>query len=84
MKLLFRGSLLIINLRRYAQSWRHKTQTAFPVIQVTTLYTAPTAIRSLMSFGDDHILGTNRASLRILGSVGEPINPEAWRWFHNV
>uniref|UniRef100_A0A914ZVS0 Acetyl-coenzyme A synthetase n=1 Tax=Parascaris univalens TaxID=6257 RepID=A0A914ZVS0_PARUN len=52
--------------------------------KVTTLYTAPTAIRSLMSFGDDHILGTDRASLRILGSVGEPINPEAWRWFHNA
>uniref|UniRef100_F1KV43 acetate--CoA ligase n=1 Tax=Ascaris suum TaxID=6253 RepID=F1KV43_ASCSU len=52
--------------------------------KVTTLYTAPTAIRSLMAFGDDHVTCTDRSSLRILGSVGEPINPAAWRWFHSV
>ncbi|VDM27323.1 unnamed protein product [Toxocara canis] len=52
--------------------------------KVTTLYTAPTAIRSLMAYGDEHVLGTDRSSLRILGSVGEPINPTAWRWFNNV
>lgn len=49
---------------------------------VTTLYTAPTAIRALMREGDGPLKTTSRASLRILGSVGEPINPEAWRWYH--
>ncbi|SQB25591.1 acetyl-CoA synthetase [Citrobacter koseri] len=49
--------------------------------QVTILYTAPTAIRALMAEGDKAIEGTNRSSLRILGSVGEPINPEAWEWY---
>ena len=49
---------------------------------VTILYTAPTAIRALMAEGDKAIEGTTRTSLRILGSVGEPINPEAWEWFH--
>uniref|UniRef100_A0A183U4U4 acetate--CoA ligase n=1 Tax=Toxocara canis TaxID=6265 RepID=A0A183U4U4_TOXCA len=52
--------------------------------KVTTLYTAPTAIRALMAFGNDYVLGSDRSSLRILGSVGEPINPSAWRWFHSV
>ncbi|OON41691.1 acetate--CoA ligase [Izhakiella australiensis] len=51
--------------------------------KVTILYTAPTAIRALMAEGDKAIEGTSRNSLRILGSVGEPINPEAWEWFHN-
>ncbi len=46
--------------------------------QVNILYTAPTAIRALMAEGDKAIEGTDRSSLRILGSVGEPINPEAW------
>lgn len=50
--------------------------------QVTILYTAPTAIRALMAQGDKAIHGTNRTSLRLLGSVGEPINPEAWEWYH--
>lgn len=50
--------------------------------QVNILYTAPTAIRALMAEGDKAIEGTNRSSLRILGSVGEPINPEAWEWFY--
>ncbi|BBG60647.1 acetate--CoA ligase [Providencia rustigianii] len=50
--------------------------------QVNILYTAPTAIRALMAEGDKAIEGTRRDSLRILGSVGEPINPEAWEWFY--
>lgn len=49
--------------------------------QLNILYTAPTAIRALMAEGDKAIEGTQRTSLRILGSVGEPINPEAWEWF---
>jgi len=52
--------------------------------QVEILYTAPTALRALMREGDDYVKKTSRASLRILGSVGEPINPEAWRWYHDV
>lgn len=51
---------------------------------VTEFYTAPTAIRALMRFGDAHVKATSRNSLRVLGSVGEPINPEAWRWYHDV
>lgn len=50
--------------------------------KVTLLYTAPTAIRALMAEGDKAIAGTSRASLRIMGSVGEPINPEAWEWYY--
>ncbi len=50
----------------------------------TTLYVAPTALRALMRFGDGPVTRTSRSSLRILGSVGEPINPEVWRWFHDV
>ena len=52
--------------------------------KVNIFYTAPTAIRSLMREGDGPVKATSRASLRILGSVGEPINPEAWGWYHNV
>lgn len=52
--------------------------------QVNILYTAPTAIRALMAKGDEAIAGTNRSSLRIMGSVGEPINPEAWEWYHRT
>nr|WP_113866595.1 acetate--CoA ligase [Brenneria salicis]NMN92692.1 acetyl-CoA synthetase [Brenneria salicis ATCC 15712 = DSM 30166]RBP62470.1 acetyl-CoA synthetase [Brenneria salicis ATCC 15712 = DSM 30166]RLM30602.1 acetate--CoA ligase [Brenneria salicis ATCC 15712 = DSM 30166] len=51
--------------------------------QVNILYTAPTAIRALMAEGDKAIEGTSRASLKIMGSVGEPINPEAWEWYFN-
>ena len=51
---------------------------------VSIFYTAPTAIRALMREGDGPVTATNRASLRVLGSVGEPINPEAWLWYHNV
>ncbi|MBZ0087054.1 MAG: acetate--CoA ligase [Thermomonas sp.] len=52
--------------------------------QVSIFYTAPTAIRALMREGDGPVTATSRASLRVLGSVGEPINPEAWRWYHDV
>jgi acetyl-CoA synthetase len=52
--------------------------------KVNTFYTAPTAIRALMGAGDDHVTKTDRSSLRLLGSVGEPINPEAWNWYYNV
>jgi acetyl-CoA synthetase len=52
--------------------------------QVNTFYTAPTAIRALMGAGDDFVNKTSRSSLRILGTVGEPINPEAWEWYYNV
>ncbi len=52
--------------------------------QVNIFYTAPTAIRALMSGGEDLVKRTNRSSLRLLGSVGEPINPEAWEWYYNV
>ncbi len=52
--------------------------------QVNTLYTAPTLIRALMALGDAHVHATSRQSLRLLGSVGEPINPEAWLWYHRV
>jgi acetyl-CoA synthetase len=51
---------------------------------VTVLYTAPTAIRGLMRFGDDWPAKYDLSKLRLLGSVGEPINPEAWRWYHRV
>ncbi len=50
--------------------------------QVTQFYTAPTAIRALMRQGDAFLERTSRASLKLLGTVGEPINPEAWRWYH--
>jgi acetyl-CoA synthetase len=52
--------------------------------QVNTFYTAPTAIRALMGAGDDHVKKTSRKSLKLLGTVGEPINPEAWEWYYNV
>jgi acetyl-CoA synthetase len=52
--------------------------------KVEIFYTAPTAIRALMRDGDEPVKATSRASLRLLGSVGEPINPEAWLWYHRV
>jgi len=52
--------------------------------QVTIFYTAPTAIRALMREGEAPVKKTSRASLRLLGSVGEPINPEAWRWYYDT
>ena len=52
--------------------------------KVNIFYTAPTAIRALMREGDKPVTVCDRSSLRLLGSVGEPINPEAWKWYHNV
>jgi acetyl-CoA synthetase len=52
--------------------------------QVNIFYTAPTAIRALMREGNASVAATSRKSIRLLGSVGEPINPEAWLWYHNV
>jgi acetyl-CoA synthetase len=52
--------------------------------QVNIFYTAPTAIRALHAVGDEPVTRSSRASLRLLGSVGEPINPEAWEWYYNI
>lgn len=52
--------------------------------QVNIFYTAPTAIRALMAAGNDPVTSTSRQSLRVLGTVGEPINPEAWRWYNDI
>jgi acetyl-CoA synthetase len=52
--------------------------------KVNIFYTAPTALRALMRDGESHVKSTSRASLRLLGTVGEPINPEAWLWYHRV
>ena len=51
---------------------------------VSIFYTAPTAIRALMGLGDEFVTKSKRSSLRILGTVGEPINPEAWKWYYEV
>lgn len=51
---------------------------------VTLFYSTPTALRALMSFGDEPVLKTSRKSLRVLGTVGEPINPEVWQWYFDV
>ena len=53
-------------------------------IQATIFYTAPTALRALLRFGDEPVKKHQRTSLRVLGSVGEPINPEVWQWYHDV
>jgi acetyl-CoA synthetase len=52
--------------------------------RVTVLYTAPTAIRAFMRWGDEHVTRFDRSSLRLLGTVGEPINPEAWMWYRRL
>jgi len=52
--------------------------------RVNQFYTAPTAIRALMAYGDEHVRAHNLSSLKVLGSVGEPINTEAWVWYHEV
>jgi acetyl-CoA synthetase len=74
--LMFEG---IPNYPDFSRFWRiidkHK---------VSIFYTAPTAIRALMREGDSYVTATSRKSLRVLGSVGEPINPEAWLWYYNV
>src|SRR5690606_17385952 len=53
-------------------------------IRATTLYTSPTALRALIREGDSWVKKSSRASLRLLGTVGEPINPQVWRWYHDV
>ena len=53
-------------------------------IGATTLYTSPTALRALMREGSEPVKGSSRESLRVLGTVGEPINPEVWKWYHEV
>ncbi len=52
--------------------------------RINIVYTAPTALRALMGAGDDFVKKTSRATIRLLGTVGEPINPEAWEWYHRV
>ncbi|MFK7828537.1 MAG: acetate--CoA ligase [Congregibacter sp.] len=52
--------------------------------QISIFYTAPTAIRALMGKGDEYVCSRSRKSLRVLGTVGEPINPEAWNWYYNI
>ena len=52
--------------------------------KVNIFYTAPTAIRALMGLGDQFVESTSRKSLRVIGTVGEPINPEAWKWYHST
>ena len=52
--------------------------------QISIFYTAPTALRALMAQGDEHVKSTSRKSLRLLGTVGEPINPEAWEWYYRI
>lgn len=51
---------------------------------ISIFYTAPTALRALMAQGDEYVMQTSRSSLRLLGTVGEPINPEAWEWYYQV
>jgi len=74
--LMFEG---VPNYPDYSRFWqiidKHK---------VNIFYTAPTAIRSLMREGDDYVKKTKRSSLKLLGTVGEPINPEAWKWYYDV
>ena len=67
------------NYPDYGRLWRTVDR-----LGVNILYTAPTAIRALMREGDGWVTASSRASLRLLGSVGEPINPEAWEWYHRV
>lgn len=55
-----------------------------PFSKVTKLYTAPTAVRALMAFPDELVTKHDRSSLKIIGTVGEPINPTAWKWLHSV
>ncbi len=74
--LLFEG---VPNYPDYSRLWQLVDEH-----QVNIFYTAPTAIRSLMAQGDDPVKKTSRRSLRMLGSVGEPIDPKSWEWFHRV
>lgn len=74
--LMFEG---VPNYPDYSRFWQIIDKHA-----VDIFYTAPTAIRALMAQGDEWVKKTSRASLKMLGTVGEPINPEAWRWYHEV
>src|SRR5471032_1605372 len=74
--LMFEG---IPNYPDFSRFWR-----VIDKHKVNIFYTAPTAIRALMREGDSYVMATGRKSLRVLGSVGEPINPEAWLWYYNV
>lgn len=53
-------------------------------VKASIFYTAPTALRTLATFGDEHVKKYDRSSIRILGTVGEPINPEIWQWYHDI
>jgi len=75
-------SVLFESIPTYPDSGRY-----WQIIQdlkVSIFYTAPTALRTLASFGDDNVKKFDRSSVRILGTVGEPINPEIWQWYHDV
>ncbi|MEO5706477.1 MAG: acetate--CoA ligase [Alteraurantiacibacter sp.] len=74
--LMFEG---VPNYPDYSRFWQ-----VVDKYQVEIFYAAPTALRALMREGDDWVTRTSRKSLRLLGSVGEPINPEAWEWYYNV
>ena len=74
--LLFEG---VPNFPDYARYWNIIDQ-----YKVTTFYTAPTALRALRHEGDNWVTQTSRASLKLLGSVGEPINPDVWEWYYHV
>ena len=81
--------LLIINSNYYKEISKNLISGAKKSLintkhKVNIFYTAPTAIRALMREGDKPVTVCDRSSLRLLGSVGEPINPEAWMWYHNV
>lgn len=74
--LMFESTPMYPNAERYWECVeRHR---------ISLFYTAPTAIRALMKFGEEPVKKHDISSLRVLGSVGEPINPEAWRWYYNV
>lgn len=63
---------------------RFATTLPLSLLQVQKFYTAPTLIRALMREGDGHVQESDTSSLQVLGTVGEPINPEAWKWYHRV
>lgn len=74
--LMFEGTPLYPDCGRY---WKMVAEH-----KITQFYTAPTAIRALAKYGSDNVNKHDRSSLRVLGTVGEPINPEAWKWYHDV
>jgi len=73
---MYEGAPTIPNVGRFWEICQHHS--------ITIFYTAPTAIRALMKHGDDYPKGYDLSKLRLLGTVGEPINPEAWMWYHKV